>query len=114
MRHLQVREKERNGYEGMLCINQKTCTLAFFKSTRYHSLYGAHNTSHLDMMIKSQYQKNCSRFCIEKLLENVLFLYFFRRPPVKMPRKTGAAADVHLLLLLLGMMMLVLVVTMRL
>ena len=60
---------------------------------RCHSLYGAHNASHLDMMITSQYQKICSRFCIEKLLENALFLYFFARPPVKIPRNPGATAS---------------------
>jgi hypothetical protein len=67
--------------------------LLFFKNINFRGYYVAHTASHLDIMIASQSRKNCSMFFNEKLLENALLLYFFTRPPVKMPRKLGATAS---------------------
>lgn len=106
MRHLQVRENKRNGYEGMFCINQKTCILAFLQEhVSFHCLHGAHNASHLDILIKSQSQK-LFEFLYWKVVGERALAYFFTRPSVEMPRNPGTAADVHLLLLLLGLIIL--------
>jgi hypothetical protein len=92
---------------------RKHAFLHFFKNIRYHSLYGAHNATHLGMMITSQSQK-IVRDSVKKSCWNTRSSYISSRVLRLQCRETLVPQHVHLFLLLLDMMMLVLVVALRL